>query len=420
MKTLEEKAKEFKILAPAGSWESLRAAVEAGADSVYFGIADFNMRATAARNFTKEDLPKINEYCREHNVETCITVNTLMYDSDLSTMREVIDAVKKSGCDAVIVADIAALQYANEVGIPAYISTQMSVANIDAVRFFSKFSDRIILARELSIEQVKEIVDQVEKENILGPKGKLVEIEVFGHGALCVAVSGRCSMSLFCYGTSANKGKCTQVCRRQYKITDIETGKELKIDNNYVMSPKDLCTIGMLDKLIDSGVKVLKIEGRGRPAEYVDTVVRCYKEAIESVLDGSYSKEKIDGWNKRLNTVFNRGLSTGMFMGRDMDEWAGDSGNQATNEKFLVGKVLNYFDKVGVAHIAVQSDIVVNEGDECLITGDKTGLVRCEFKNMRLDKKELKSVKQGDAFTLKIPKEVRENDTVYVFRQKDL
>lgn len=419
MKDIIEKAKQFKLLAPAGSWESLRAAVKAGADSVYFGIADFNMRATAARNFTKEDLPKINEYCRENNVETCVTVNTLMYDCDLSTMREVINAVKESGCDAVIVADIAALQYANEVGIPAYISTQMSISNIEAVRFFSKFSDRLILARELSLEQVSEIVDQVEQENILGPSCKLVEIEVFGHGALCVAVSGRCSMSLFCYGSSANKGKCTQVCRRKFKVTDIETGKELEVDNNYIMSPKDLCTIGMLDKLIDSGVKILKIEGRGRPAEYVDTVVRCYKEALESIIDGSYSKEKIEDWNKRLNTVFNRGLSTGLFMGRDMDEWAGGSGNQASYEKILVGKVLNYFPQSEVAHIVVHSDVVINEGDECLITGDTTGLVRCEYTGMRLDKEDLKSVKQGDSFTLKVPEVVRKNDIVYVFRMKD-
>lgn len=418
MKTLKEKAEEFKLLAPAGNWQSLKAAVEAGADSVYFGIADFNMRATAAKNFSREDLVEINKYCRENGVETCITVNTIMYDEDLSMMREVIDAVKDSGCDAVIVADVAALQYANDVGVNAYISTQVSVSNLEAVKFYARYSDRIILARELSLEQVKEIVDGIERENICGPSGDLVEIEIFGHGALCVAVSGRCAMSLFCYGTSANKGKCTQVCRREFKVTDIQTGKELVVDNNYVMSPKDLCTIGMLDKIIDSGSKVLKIEGRGRPPEYVDTVVRCYKEAVESVKDGSYSQEKVDGWNDRLGTVFNRGMSTGMFMGRDMDEWARGSGNQASNEKLLVGKVIHYFPKAGVAYISVQSDVVINDGDECLINGDTTGLVRCEFKDMRLDDKEFDSVKQGDTFTMKVPKPVRENDVVYVFRER--
>lgn len=406
----------MKILAPAGNWESLRAAVQAGADSVYFGIADFNMRATAARNFSKEDLVEINKYCREHGVETCITVNTIMYDSDIPVMREVIDAVKESGCDAVIVADISALMYANEVGIPAYISTQMSVANIEAVRFFSKYSDRVILARELSLEQVKDIVEGIKREDIKGPSGNLVEIEVFGHGALCVAVSGRCAMSLYCYGSSANKGKCTQVCRRRFRVTDIDTGKELDIDNNYVMSPKDLCTIGMLDKLVESGVKILKIEGRGRPAEYVDTVIRCYKEALHSIADGTYTQEKIDEWNERLKTVFNRGLSTGMYMGRDMDEWARGSGNQATYEKLLVGKVLNYFPKVSVVHIKVQTDVVVNEGDECLISGSKTGLVRCEYKDMRLDGESFKSVKQGDEFTMLTPKAVKKGDDVYVFR----
>lgn len=415
---IKDKAKQFKLLAPAGNWESLRAAVNAGADSVYFGIADFNMRATAAKNFTFEDLSDIAKFCKEKHVETCVTVNTIMYNSDLETMRKVIDAVKDSGCDAVIVADLAALLYANEVGVPAYISTQLSVSNIEAVRFFAKYSNRIILARELTIEQVKEIVKQIEKENIKGPSGNLVEIEIFGHGALCVAVSGRCSMSLFCYNSSANKGKCTQVCRRSYKITDTETGQELVIDNNYVMSPKDLSTIGLLPEIIDSGAKILKIEGRGRPAEYVDTVIRCYKDAINSILEDTYTEEKVQNWNERLGTVFNRGLSTGMYMGRKLDEWANGAGNQASMERQAVGKVLNYFKKEKVALIRVLADIVVEEGEECLITGDTTGLVRCKFESMRYDEKEFKNVTKGEDFTMKVPEDIRKNDQVFVFRKK--
>ena len=415
-KELKEKANAFKILAPAGNWSSLKTAVEAGADSVYFGIADFNMRATASKNFQMEDLPEIAKYCGEKNVETCVTVNTIMYNSDLETMRKVIDATKESGCSAVIVADVAALMYANEVGIPAYISTQVSVSNIEGIKFFSKYTDRIILARELSLVQVKEIVEQIKKENITGPSGKLVEIEIFGHGALCVAVSGRCAMSLHCYDSSANKGKCTQVCRRQFKVTDIETGKELVVDNNYVMSPKDLSTIGLLPEVIDSGAVILKLEGRGRPPEYVDTVVRCYKEAIQSIVDGTYSEEKVNSWNESLGTVFNRGMSSGMYMGRNWDEWANGSGNQATKEKTLIGRVIHHFPKAEVAYIKVEGNVEVKEGEEYLITGDTTGLVKGVFENMQLDEKSFKSVKQGDEFTIKVNKKVRKGDSVFVFR----
>ncbi len=416
---LIEKAKNFKILAPAGDWSSLRTAVKAGADSVYFGIADFNTRATASRNFQISDLKEISKYCKDNNVETCITVNTVMYNSDLDTMKKVINSVKDSGCDAVIVADIAALTYANEIGIQAYVSTQLSVSNIETVKFFSKYTNRIILARELTIEQVKEIVEQIKKENITGPNGKLVEIEIFGHGALCVAVSGRCSMSLYCYNSSANKGKCTQVCRRKYKVTDMETGKELVVDNNYMMSPKDLSTIGLLPEIIDSGAVILKLEGRGRPPEYVDTVVKCYKEAIQSIIDNTYSEKKISKWNERLGTVFNRGMSMGMYMGRHWDEWANGSGNQATKEKTLVGKVIHYFPKAKVAHIKIHGDIEIKEGEEYLITGERTGLVKGTFENMMLDTKSFTNVKQGDEFTIKIEEVVHKNDDIFVFRNRN-
>jgi putative protease len=414
---LIQKAKTFKILAPAGNWASLRTAVKAGADSVYFGIADFNMRATASKNFQMSDLPEIAKYCGKKNIETCVTVNTIMYNSDLDTMRKVIDAVKESGCSAVIVADVAALTYANKVGIPAYISTQVSVSNIEGIKFYGQYSDRIILARELSIEQVKEIVEQIKEQNITGPSGNLIEIEIFGHGALCVAVSGRCAMSLHCYNSSANKGKCTQVCRRKFKVTDLDTGKELVVDNNYVMSPKDLSTIGMLPEIIDSGAIILKLEGRGRPPEYVDTVVKCYKEAIQSIADGTYSEEKVKEWNERLGTVFNRGMGNGMYMGRSWDEWANGSGNQASKEKTLIGRVIHYFPKAEVAYIKVEGNVEVTEGEEYLITGEKTGLVRGEFKNMILDEKSFKTVKQGDEFTIKVGEPVRKGDSVFVFRK---
>lgn len=418
MDTLKQKAKDFKILAPAGNWESLRAAVEAGADSIYLGISDFNMRATASRNFQMEDLSEISQYCKENDVEVCVTVNTIMYNSDLEKMQSVMKAVKSSGCNAVIVADIAALMYANEIGIPAYISTQMSISNIESIRFFSKYSDRIILARELSLEQVKEIVEQIKEFDIKGPSGRLVEIEIFGHGALCVAVSGRCSMSLFCYNTSANKGKCTQICRRSYIVKDKETGQELEIDNNYVMSPKDLCTIGMLDKIIDSGVKILKIEGRGRPPEYVDTVIRSYKEAVQSIIDGTYTSEKISRWNEDLKTVFNRGLGVGMYMGRRWDEWANGSDNQARKEKILIGRVLNYYPRIGVVYIKVEGDYSIKEGDEYIITGSRTGILRGVFKDMVLDKKDMPKVSQGEEFTMKIEGTAHHNDSVFVFRDR--
>lgn len=413
-----ELAKNFKLLSPAGSWDSLRAGVEAGANSVYFGITDFNMRAGASRNFTLEDLPEIAKYCKSKNVETCVTVNTLLYNSDLETMHNVITAVKNSGCDSVIVADISALLFANSLNLETCISTQLSVSNIETVKFFSKYTNRIVLARELTLKQVEEIIDQIKEQNITGPNGKLVDIEIFGHGALCVAVSGRCAMSLFCTNSSANKGKCAQICRRSYKVTDTETNQELVIDNNYVMSPKDLCTIGHIPQIIESGVKVLKIEGRGRAPEYVDTVIRCYREAIDSVINGTFSDEKVSDWNTRLKTVFNRGMSTGMYMGENFDQWAKSANNQATKNRFRLGKVKNYFSQKGVAEILVQDQITVNEGEECLIIGSTTGIVRTTFAKMQTEKGIVNSVSQKDIFTIEVPEKVRVNDIVYVFREQ--
>ena len=413
---ISQKAKSFKLLAPAGDWECLRAAVQAGADCVYLGISNFNMRSTGAKNFQLSDLEKISKYCQSNNVETYLTVNTVLYNSDLNKMQKIIKKAKDSKFDGVIVSDFAAIQYAQKINMPMCISTQLSISNIESVRFFSKYSDRIILARELSLEQIKEIVRQIEKENIVGPSGKLVEIEIFGHGALCVALSGRCNMSLYCYNTSANRGQCTQVCRRAYKVEDLETGQQLKIDNNYVMSPKDLSTIGLLEQIIDSGVKVLKIEGRGRPPEYVDTVIRAYRKAIDAIKKETYSKKLIKELNKELETVFNRGLDTGLYMGRNYNEWANGPGNQAETKRIFVGKVLHYFSKKKIALIEITANVKVKEGDECLITGKTTGLLRFKLNNIVVNEKVVKKVKQKEQFTIKVPQRVRKNDNVFVNR----
>jgi U32 family peptidase len=416
MSNLKEKAKLMKILAPAGDWESLRAAVEAGADSVYFGIQNFNMRSTGAKNFSITDLKEIVDYCTQKNVETYVTVNTVMYDSDLSKMRDVIEKAKDSGCNGVIVSDFSAINYANKIIIPVCISTQVSVSNIEAVKFFAKYAKRIILARELNLEQIKKITEAIEKEKIRGVDGNLIEIEIFAHGALCVAVSGRCSMSLYCYDSSANKGECTQVCRRKYKVTDFETNQELIIDNNYIMSPKDLCTVGLLPEIVDSGVKVLKLEGRGRPPEYVDMVVRCYKEALKHIAEGSYSQKIVKNLNKKLETVFNRGLNTGMYMGRKVDEWAKGAGNQASFKRVFLGNVLHFFPKKRIALIKILGNVNIKEGEECIIIGKNTGIVKFKLENIHVDEKVVKNVGKNTEFSIKTPKIVRKNDEVYILK----
>lgn len=328
----------IEILAPAGSFESLNAAINAGADSVFLGIADFNMRASAAVNFTRENLQEVVKLCHENKVKVYLTVNTLLYNDDLGTMRDVVDLAKKTRVDALIVADIATVVYAREKGMEVHISTQLSISNTEGVKFYSQFADRIVLARELKLEQIKKIHEDIIAQEIKGPKGELVEIEAFAHGAMCVAVSGRCSMSLYCSGTSANKGKCSQICRRPFTVTDDLTGKKLRVDNNFVMSASDLCTIGMLPQMIDAGVKVFKFEGRGRAPEYVDMVIRSYKEAFDSIENGTYTKDKIKAWNKDLGTVFNRGQSTGLYMGLEFSEWAMGSNSKATRKKVQIGR----------------------------------------------------------------------------------
>jgi U32 family peptidase len=407
-----------EILAPAGSFASLRAAIKAGCDSVFFGISDFNMRATASNNFTEEDLPKLTALCKQHNVKTYMTLNTVMYDSDLERMRRTIDLVKKHHVTAIIAADMATIAYAREKGVEVHISTQISISNIEGVKFYSQFSDRLVLARELRLEQVASIIDQIRERKIKGPSKRLVEIEVFAHGALCVSVSGRCGMSLYAYDRSANRGQCTQVCRKKYKVTDVANGKELIVDNNFIMSSADLCTIGMLPQLVKAGVDVLKFEGRGRPPEYVFTVIKTYKEALDSIKDGSYSKELVEKWNKRLKTVFNRGLSEGFYMGRKMSEWAKGDGSQATHTKIQLGIVERYYPKLKVAQIKIQANQSIDLGEEFLITSDKTGLVKITPQELRIDEKNVKKAHQGDEITFKIDEKVRKGDGVYVMRKK--
>jgi len=402
------------ILAPAGSKESLIAAVKAGCDEVYFGIGTMNMRATGAANFSIENLQETVDYCHKHNVKTCVTVNTLLYNDDLPKMKEIIDAIADSGADAAIVADMATIMYAREKGVNVHISTQLSISNTENLKFYAQFSDRVVLARELTLEQVSQVCTDIIEQDIRGPKGELVEIEVFAHGAICVAVSGRCAMSLYQYNTSASRGQCAHSCRRKYKVTDMTNGKELVIDNNYVMSAADLCTIGMLDKLVESGITVLKFEGRGRAPEYVDLVIKTYKKALESIADSTYNTEKINKWNKDLGTVFNRGRSAGFYMGRKTNEWAGVSHGKATKKKVFAGKVERYYPKIQVVEVKVQGGVTFKKGDDFIITGKTTGIERGKITDIVIDEVTVDEAKQGDIITFKFDKRVRTGDDFYL------
>ncbi|MFH1611194.1 MAG: peptidase U32 family protein [Patescibacteria group bacterium] len=403
-----------ELLAPAGSYEALRAAINAGCDAVYFGVTGFNMRENVAATFTLDDLKEIASICHQKNIKCYLALNTLVYDAGLEDMHKTIDAAKASNVDAIISFDLSAIEYARSVGVEVHISTQHSISNIDAVKFFSHWADRVVLARELTLEQIKQIVNEIKDQDICGPKGRLVEVEVFIHGAMCVSVSGRCGMSLYLYNSSANCGKCAQPCRRAYIVTDKLTGKQLEIDNEYVMSPQDLCTIGMLDEIIDSGVVSLKIEGRGRAPEYVDEVVRCYREAIDSINNGNYTKEKIEDWNERLGTVYNRKMSDGFYRGKAFSYWSGRANSQATQHKELVGTVEHYFPKVSVAEIRVHASDI-KSSDACVILGKTTGLMRCGAESMMLENALTEYAKQGDIISIKVPGRVRKNDKFYKF-----
>ena len=410
--------KDIEIMAPAGSYESLQAAIKAGANSVYFGIEQLNMRARAANNFTTEDLKEIVKICQENGVKTYLTLNTIMYDHDINLMKKICDTAKEASVTAVILSDLAALQYARSIDLEVHMSTQANISNIEAVKFFSKFADVVVLARELTLKQIKHICDEIKEQKILGPKGDLIEVEIFVHGALCVAISGKCYMSLATYNSSANRGACLQNCRRSYRLVDEETGDELQIDNKYIMSPKDLCTIGFIDKLIEAGVSVFKIEWRGRAPEYVDTVVRVYREAVEAVKDDIYTKEKIKSWIDELSSVFNRGFwHGGYYLGKELGEWSGEYGSQATKEKKYVGKVINYYQKIDVAHIDLEAGNL-SVDDEIIITGPTTGVVKDVVKKIIIKEKEITSATKNQKVTIPISEQVRANDKMYVVVNK--
>ena len=409
---MNENIQNFEIMAPVGSRESLMAAIQAGADSVYFGIGQLNMRSHSANHFTIDDLHEIAQMCQEHGIKTYLTVNTIIYDDDIETMRLIVDAAKAAQITAVIASDVAVMTYCNRVGVEVHLSTQLNISNVEALKFYAQFADVVVLARELNMDQVATIYKQIQDQQIKGPKGDLVRIEMFCHGALCMAVSGKCYMSLHDANRSANRGGCVQICRRSYTVTDNETGTELEIDNKYIMSPKDLKTVRFIDRMMKSGVRVFKIEGRARGPEYVYTVVSCYKEAIRSVLDGTFTEEKKDLWDERLATVFNRGFWDGYYQGQSLGEWNRHYGSAATEKKVLIGKVLKYFSKLGVAEIAVEA-APFSQGDKLLITGNTTGVMYLDADEIRYELRPVEQAQQGWRVSIPVSGKVRPNDKLF-------
>ncbi len=409
---MEIKRNEIELMAPVGSYESLMAAIQAGADSVYFGVEQLNMRAKSTNNFTTEDLQNIVKICNEHKIKSYLVVNTIIYDHDIRLMKQLVDIAKASGVTAIIASDQAVINYAFSQGVELHISTQVNVSNIETLKFYAHFADVMVLARELSLKQVAKITETIEKEQIKGPSGELIRVEIFAHGALCMAVSGKCYLSLHEQNSSANRGACLQTCRKSYIVTEKETGYELEIDNEYIMSPKDLSTIGFVDKILKAGVKVFKIEGRARPPEYVKTVTECYSEAVNSVLEGSYNKEKIKEWEERLSTVFNRGFWDGYYLGRKLGEWSKDYGSKATKTKEYLGKGTNYFSKLKVAEFQLQAGNL-KVGDEILITGPTTGVIQTTVKEIRVDLKNTDEAHKGQTISVPIDEKVRRADKLY-------
>ena len=409
---MDKNSNEFEIMAPVGSRESLAAAIHAGADSVYFGIGRLNMRSHSANHFTIDDLKEIAGTCKAQGIKTYLTVNTVIYGEDIETMHEIVDAARAAGITAVIASDVAVIMYCRQAGVEVHLSTQLNISNIDALKFYAQFADVAVLARELNMDQVKEIHRQILEQNICGPKGQPVRIEMFCHGAFCMAISGKCYMSLHDANRSANRGECVQICRRSYTVTDNETGNQLEIDNKYIMSPKDLKTVRFIDRMMDAGVRVFKIEGRARGPEYVHTVVTCYREAIESVLDGTFTEEKKDLWDKRLSTVFNRGFWDGYYQGQKMGEWTKEYGNKATEKKVLIGKVMKYFSRLGVAEIAVEAN-TFSKGDKLLITGNTTGAMFLNADEIRYDLRPVDAAEQGWRVSIPVPGKVRPNDKLF-------
>ena len=405
-------------MAPVGCYESLQAAIQSGADSIYFGIEGLNMRARSSVNFTINDLHNIAKICDENGLKSYLTVNTIIYDNDIELMRSIIDAAREAGISAIIASDVAAMTYARSVGVEVHLSTQLNISNVEALRFYSQFADVVVLARELNMDQVAHIYEAIEKENIVGPAGKPIRIEMFCHGALCMAVSGKCYLSLHEMNHSANRGGCMQICRRSYNVTDRETGEELAIENQYIMSPKDLKTIHFLNKLMDSGVRVFKIEGRARGPEYVSTVVSCYNEAIEACLSGSFTDERIAEWDDHLATVFNRGFWNGYYLGQRLGEWSKNYGSSATKRKEYVGKGVKYFSNLGVAEFLLESG-ELHVGDEVLITGPTTGAVFTTIKEMRVELEPVEKAVKGDHFSIKLEEKIRPSDKLYKWVDTD-
>ncbi len=402
-------------MAPVGSYESLVAAVQGGADAIYFGIEGLNMRANSANNFTIDDLHKIAEYCHENGLKSYLTVNTVIYDNDIDTMHNIINAAKEAKISAIIASDLAAILYARSIGVEVHISTQVNISNSEAVKFYSQFADVVVLARELNLEQVYNIHQSILKNDIRGPHGDLVRIEMFCHGALCMAVSGKCYMSLHEMNRSANRGACGQICRRSYTVTDRDTGEQLDIENQYIMSPKDLKTIHFMNKMIDAGVRVFKIEGRARGAEYVRTAVSCYNEAINSYIEGTFNEDKIANWNERLKTIFNRGFWNGYYLGQRLGEWTSKYGSSATKIKVYAAKGIRYFSKIGVAEFQMEAG-ELSVGDEVIITGPTTGAVNVKIEEIRVNLVPVEKAKKGERFSIKIADKIRPSDKMFLWK----
>ncbi len=405
-------AKDIEIMAPVGSYESLMAAIQGGADSVYFGIGNLNMRSKSSQNFTLDDLVEITRICKENSIRSYITLNTVIYDHELDQMKQIVDAAKSNRITAIIASDMSVINYASSVKMEIHMSTQTNITNIEAVKYYAQFADVMVTARELKLEQVKAITKAIAEEKITGPSGELIQIEVFAHGALCMAVSGKCYLSLDNLDSSANRGACLQQCRRKYIVKEKESGIELEVDNEYIMSPKDLNTVSFLDKILDAGVRVLKLEGRGRSPEYVKTVASVYREAVNAWFDGNYTQDQIDEWNNKLGTVYNRGFWDGYYLGRKTGEWTEEYGNQATQRKMYIGKVTNYFGKIGVAEIKIEThDLAVDE--EIKIIGPTTGVYEDKIKEIRLDLEPVKKVVKGDVCSIPVKELVRRGDKLY-------
>ncbi len=405
--------KDFEIMAPVGSYDSLSAAIAAGTDAVYFGVEGLNMRSRSSANFTLDDLRKIAGICSEAGVRTYLTVNTIIYDADMPVVRSIIDAAAEAGLTAIIASDIAAISYARSRGVEVHISTQCNISNIEAVRFYSAWADVLVLARELSMEQVAAIHRAIIEEDIRGPRGELVRIEMFCHGALCMAVSGKCYLSLHQMNSSANRGACTQICRRGYSVTDLETGDELNVDNKYIMSPKDLKTIHFLDRMVDAGVSVFKIEGRARGPEYVATAVSCYSEALQAIADGTYpDREAIAAWDARLSKIFNRGFWDGYYLGQRLGEWSAKYGSSATRVKQYVAKGVKYFSRLGVGEFLMEAG-ELHRGDEVVVTGPTTGALIIKADDIRVGGKSVEKAVKGDSFSIAVPAKIRPADRLY-------